>query len=225
MIDLTKITQENQLFKGSYFSFDSYIQGDLELGLISNRSGARLLGLSSSLLEGIYSAINDEIGQGGSNLVLFSCGRWWGKSFYRSFALEVSEYYGKPLTELSMGEFLQCLKECWQTNGWGKLEIELDYYKRGLLIIKTYNSAFAKSSIDKTRPNCSLEAGMLSAFFSQLSGNELHGIQTECESMAAEKNSFIIGLEKRLAPAQVWVEEGQNHQTIVDNLCNHRTDE
>ncbi len=225
MIDVAKITQQKQFLKGSYFSFDAYIKGDLELGLIENRSGSRLLGLPESLLEGIHSAIDSEIGQGGSNLVLFSCGKWWGKSFYRRFALEVSQYYGKPVTELEMGEFLQCFQECWQTNGWGKLEIELDYYKKGFLVIKTYNSAFAKSSIDKTHPNCSIEAGLLSAFFSQLSGTELHAIQTECESMEAEKNLFIIGLKKRLEPAQAWIEGGNNHQTIVDSLCSHQTDE
>lgn len=222
MIDIATITQEKQSLRGSYFSFDAYIQGDIELGLIENRSGSRLLALPEALLEGIYIALNDEIGQGGSSLVLFSCGRWWGRSFYRRFAQEVGEYYGKPITELEMIEFLQCLKECWHTQGWGKLEIELEYYKTGFLIFKTYNSAFAQFSIDKTSPNCSIEAGILSAFFSQLTGSELYGVQTECESMGAKNNSFIIGLKERLEPIHAWIEKGSDHQTILNHLCNHQ---
>jgi len=221
MIDIATITQEKQALRGSYFSFDAYIKGDLELGLIENRSGSRLLGLPECLLEGLFIALKDEIGSGGSSLVLYSCGRWWGKSFYRRFAQEVGEYYGRAITDLKMVEFLQCLKECWQTQGWGLLEIELDYYQKGFLVIKTYNSAFAEYSVEKTAPNCSIEAGILSAFFSQLTGSELYGVQTECESMGAKNNAFIIGLKERLEPAEAWREKGQDHQSILNQLCNN----
>ena len=222
MIDISTITAEKESMRGSYFSFDAYIQGDIELGLLENRSGLRLLGVPQSLLEGIYSALNNEIGHGGSSLVLFSCGRWWGKSFYRRFAQEVGGYYGREITELKMVEFLQCLKECWQTQGWGKLEIDLDYYKKGFLVMKTHNSAFAQFSLDKTTPNCTIEAGVLSAFFSQLTKSELHGVQTECESMGAANNTFIIGLKERLEPTQTMIEQKQDHMSILNYLCNYQ---
>jgi hypothetical protein len=64
-----------------------------------------------------------------------------------------------------------------------------------------------------------LEAGILSAFFSQLTGETLGCIQTSCESMGAEYNHFVIGLDERIKLAQAWLEEGQDHPTIMDRLA------
>jgi hypothetical protein len=69
---------------------------------------------------------------------------------------------------------------------------------------------------------CFVEAGILSAFFSQLTGQDLHCIQTACESLGAECNYFILGLFKRLKPAEAWIEEQQNHETILKRLCSNQ---
>ncbi len=70
---------------------------------------------------------------------------------------------------------------------------------------------------------CFVEAGILSAFFSQLTGQNLHCIQTACESMGAKSNYFILGLSTRLKPAEAWIEAGQNHSTIMTSLCGSKT--
>jgi hypothetical protein len=64
-----------------------------------------------------------------------------------------------------------------------------------------------------------LEAGILTAFFCQLTGEDLHCEQTTCESLGAPKNTFILGLKDRLKPVSAWLTEGHDHATIMELLC------
>lgn len=221
MIDVAKLIQDQPL-RGNYFSPDAYVQGDMEFGLIENRSGARLLALPETLLQGLFAGLEEEIGTSAS-IVLFSCGRWWGKSFYRRFAKELEDYYGKPLAQMEMIEFLQCLKACWKTHGWGTLDVDPKYYQQGFLCLKSAYSPFIEASLQGKRPMGHLEAGLLSAFFSQLTGQDLHCVQTGCESMQADYNYFVVGLAERLKPVSAWLDEGHDHATIMELLCRHQT--
>ncbi|WP_107668256.1 V4R domain-containing protein [Cyanothece sp. BG0011] len=221
MIDVANLVEESSV-KGNYFSHDVYLQGDFEFGLLENRSGSRLLALPQPLLEALYVTLEDELGAG-SSVALFSCGRWWGKNFYQRFADELGEYYGKPLAEIEMIQFIQSLKQCWKTHGWGTLDIDLKYYQNGFLIPKIVNSPFAQFAPKNLRFMCFLEAGILSAFFSQLTGEDLDCIQTNCESMGANSNRFVIGLAERIKPIKTWLEEGYNHETIMELLCRNQS--
>lgn len=209
---------KNQRLPGNYFAPDAYIKGDFESGLIENRRGDRLLALPETLIQAIYAGLEKEIGSA-AGVALFNCGRWWGKNFYARFVEEVSDYYGKALAEMEMVELLQCLKQCWKIHGWGTFDIDLSYYQQGFLVVKIWNSPFAALAPQGKQPACFLEAGILSAFFSQLTGRELHCVQTTCESLGADCNHFILGLRERLKPAEAWLEEQQEHETILDRLC------
>ncbi|MBV8885495.1 MAG: 4-vinyl reductase [Chroococcidiopsidaceae cyanobacterium CP_BM_RX_35] len=216
MIDVANLLQEKRL-PGNYFALDAYIKGDFESGLLETRQGDRLLALPETLVQAIYAGLEKETGQA-AHVVLFNCGRWWGKNFYARFVEEVSDYYDQALAEMEMVEFLQCLKQCWKTHGWGTFDFDPTHYQQGFLIVQIYNSPFAAAAPQGNRPACSLEAGVLSAFFSQLTGRELHCVQTSCESLGANCNRFILGLLQRLKPVEAWLEEGQEHETIMDRL-------
>lgn len=220
MIDVAELLKEEYL-PGNYFAPDAYVQGDAELGLLENRKGARLIALPETLLQGIYAGLEDEVGPA-AGLVLFQCGQWWGKYFYRRFVEEVSEYYGRPLAQMEMVEFVQCLKQCWRTYGWGIIELDFDFYQQGFLVVSVSNSAFAQAAQGKSRPNCFAEAGLLSVFFSQLTGQTLHCVQTSCESMGAEHNTFVLGLPERVKVAEAWLEEGHDHATVMERLCHNQ---
>jgi len=207
----------NDRIPSNYFATDVYVRSDLELGLLENRRGDRLLAMPEPLIKAIYSGLDKETGQA-SKLVLYNCGRWWGKNFYSRFAEEVSEYYEKPLAEMRMLEFLQSFKQCWKTHGWGKIELDQSYIGQGFLVVKTWNAPFATHGPNLGVPICFLDAGVFSALFSQLSGKDLYCVQTSCESMGAECNHFIVGLEERLSKIQGWIEQGQSHTKIMSNL-------
>jgi len=216
MIEVAELIKDDSL-RGNYFAPDAYVQGDYEFGLIENRQGSRLIGLPSVLLQAIQTTLEQEVGPA-AGLVLFNCGRWWGKNFYRRFSEELSNYYGKPLAQMEMVELLQCLKQCWKTHGWGTMDLEMDYYQQGFLVVKVKDSAFAELATTVDLPQCFLEAGIFSVFFSQITGRNLHCVQTSCESMGAECNYFVVGLFERLKPVEAWLKEKQDHAAIMEQL-------
>ena len=222
MISVKELIQDARV-PGNYFAPESYIQGDLESGLIENRDGGRLLALPDTFLQGIYRGLTEEVG-GASEAVLYKCGAWWGKTFYRRFAAEVSQNLGRPLAEIDMIEFLQNFKQCWKAHGWGSIEFDFDFYKNGFIVIQIFKSAFAESSPKEEKPQCFVEAGLLSSFFSGLTGQKLFCIQTTCESLGADSNRFILGLPERVKRAEAWLQEKHDHDTIMDRLCQGQTD-
>ena len=56
-------------------------------------------------------------------------------------------------------------------------------------------------------------------FFSQLTGQDLHCVQTTCESMGADRNHFVLGKQERVKPAEAWLDEKHDHATIMERLC------
>jgi uncharacterized protein len=204
---------------GNYFSPETYVQGDFESGLVENRNGDRLIAIPNTLIQGIYAALGDELGPGGASIVLFKWGVRWGKNSYRRFAGEIEQHYGKPLAQFEMVELLQCLKQCWKTYGWGLLEFDAQYYQHGFLVLQLQNAPFAQLAPKTKHPAGHVESGILSAFFTQLTGRNLHCVQTSCESMGAATNHFVLGMADRLKPVEAWLQEGQDHTTIMDRLC------
>lgn len=217
MISVADLLVNNRI-PSNYFATDAYVRSDLEMGLLENRQGDRLIALPETLIQAIYSGLDKETGQA-SRLVLYNCGRWWGKTFYSRFSEELTDYYGTPLSNMPMVEFMQSLQQCWITHGWGKIDLDQTYQHRGFLVVKTWNSPFARLAPRKDQPVCHLEAGVLASFFSQITGRELHCVQTTCESMGAECNSFVLGLPRRLEPAETMV-TNLDHDAIMQQLCN-----
>lgn len=217
MISISDLLVDNRI-PSNYFASDTYVKGDLELGLLENRRGDRLLALPSTLIEGIYAGLQQETGQA-SGMVLFNCGRWWGKNFYARFCEELTEYYQTAVADMLMVEFLQCLKQCWVTHGLGRIEFDQSHQNRGYLVIKIWNSPFAHFAENATAPSCFLECGVLTSFFCQLTGRELGCVQTTCESMGADCNQFVLGLIKRMHDVEDMVRQGVDHDAIMAQLC------
>lgn len=214
---------EKKPVKGNYFAPSAYVQGDFELGLLETRQGSRLIALPEVFLQGLYAGLGEEIGQA-TGVVLYNCGRWWGKNFYRRFLQEVSEYYEIPLAQMEMSEFISSFKQCWKTHGWGVIEFNFDYYSRGFIVVKTVNSPFAQAAPQNQTLSCQPESGILSAFFSQLTGENLGCVQISCESLGAEANYFVIGLEERVNVAHTWLEEGHDYETVLSLLCSSNSE-
>ena len=216
MVDISELVEDKSLL-GNYFASNAYVQGDFEFGLIENRQGSRLIALPEVLLQAIDTSLKEEVGSA-AGIVLFNCGRWWGKNFYRRFEAELTQYYGKPIAQMEMVELLQTLKQCWKTHGWGILDLEMDYYQQGFLVITVENSAFAETVNNGNKPQCFLEAGIFSSFFSSLTDRNLHCVQIACESLGAERNYFVVGILDRLKPVENWLEENLGREAIMKRL-------
>lgn len=202
---------------GNYFAHDLYVRGSTELGLLENRRGDRLLAIPQPLLQAIYAGLEKETGQA-SKLVLYNCGRWWGKNFYARFCEELHDYFDQPMADLSMAEFLQSLQQCWKTHGWGQIHLDVTYRDKGFIGVEIWHSAFTAFALQSQAPSGDLERGILEIFFTQLTGRELSCMQTSCTSKGDDCNRFILGLEKRLEQAGPMVIQGQSHQAIMQTL-------
>ncbi|NJL84938.1 MAG: 4-vinyl reductase [Leptolyngbyaceae cyanobacterium SM1_1_3] len=216
MISVADLVAENRL-PGNYFASDVYVRGTLEFGLLENRRGNRLLALPETLIKGIYAGLEQETGQA-SKLVLLNCGRWWGKNFYARFCDELSDFYKRPLADLTMAEFLQALQQCWHTHGWGGINLDPAYQSKGFLGIQIFSSPYAQYAPPSQQPVCYLEAGILQAFFGQLTGRELSCVQLTCEALGADYNYFVLGLEHRLKPAAAMVAAGKSYTEVMAAL-------
>ena len=220
MINVADLISESKI-PGNYFAPRAYVQGDFESGLLENRQGGRLLALPDTLLKGLYRGLNSELGSA-TGVVLYNCGYQWGKNFFRRFSEEVASYYERPLAEMEMIELIQCLKQCWKAHGWGIMKPNFEHYQQGFLLVEVKNSAFVTGNEVTERPNCFIEAGLLSAFFSELSETDLFCVQTACESLGNSSNQFVLGLAKRLKEAEAMVEKGQTHTAIVQSLTTNQ---
>lgn len=205
----------------NYFATEVYVHGALELGLLENRRGERLLALPDTLIRAIYTGLDNETGQA-AMLVLYNCGRWWGKNFYTRFCEELTDYHNRPVSSLSMPEFMQALQQCWLTHGWGQIRLDGSYRDQGFLVLNIRESAFIHYAPKLERPVGFLETGVLQTFFSELSGESLHCVQTACESLGAEENCFVLGIKERLTIAETGVEQGLSHNEIMGLLVERK---
>jgi uncharacterized protein len=216
MISVADLLNEPNL-PGNYFGYDTYLRGDLEIGILENRRGDRLIAIPDTLISALYAGIEKETGQA-SRLVLVNFGKWWGKNFYTRFLDAVTDYYDTNLAEMDMATFLNCLQECWTTHGWGKIDLDPTHQKRGFLIINTTNSPYSKQLQSAIRPSCYVEAGILTAFFARLTNRELEAVQISCESMGADCNRFVLGLSDRLSSVEVLIEESMDWEAIMQRI-------
>jgi uncharacterized protein len=216
MISVADLIKENRV-PSNFFDYNTYIKGDLEIGLLENRRGDRLIAVPDTLISSLYAGLAKETGQA-SKLVLFNCGKWWGRNFYTRFTESLEEYYSQSLAEMDMITFIQSLKECWLTHGWGKFEFDPQYQAQGFILVKTYNSPYVRTIAGNTLPTGYLEAGILTSFFTRLTGRELLAVQTTCESLSADCNTYIIGLPERLKIVDSFLVEGLAHETILQRV-------
>ncbi len=216
MISVAELVKENRI-PANFFDYTAYVKGDLEIGMLENRRGDRLLAVPDTLISSLYAGLTKETGQA-SRLVLFNCGKWWGKNFYTRFTESLEEYYSQSLSEMDMITFIQSLKECWKTHGWGKFEFDPQYQSQGFIIIKTYNSPYIHKIAGNTQPTGYLESGILTSFFTRLTGRELLAAQISCESLGADCNTYVIGLPERLQIVESFLNEGLSAEVIMQRL-------
>ncbi|NJN23186.1 MAG: hypothetical protein HC810_00650 [Acaryochloridaceae cyanobacterium RL_2_7] len=151
------------------------------------------------------------------SLIQAQYGSWWGKTFYRRFQTEVRDYYGKPLSEISMLDFIQCLQECWISYGWGTIEVNLDAYMQGYLIVILHHPLSSMITQENNASRCHVEAGFLNGFFSQLTQKDLQSLEIPMDEKSTF--SFILGFPERLTPISALVEEGHTFSNIIRLIC------
>jgi len=213
-----RVVPEQSLMRGNFFAESTYLKTDIVKGTTHNRAGTRIVCLTADFLHGLRRAVGDECGPA-ADLVFKSCGKKWGALFAKRFEQEMSDFYGRPLQDFMLALFQACLSELFSHHGWGKPTLDLSKHERGLIVIEVKEPIYADLVGKADQPVDTLLAGIFAGFFSQLSGQDLGCVQTECKACGADASRFVLALSQRLTPVPAWVQNGKGHEEILGQLA------
>jgi len=200
------------------FYENDYFSHNLPLGTLHNRAGTKMCYMPGELFVGIQRALEDETGPAW-RLILKRCGEIWGARVAKRFEEELRQFYGRAPGELPMEEFARIVEAHFRYHGWGNLELEWDHAERGLITATLSNSGFAEMIGSCNAPIDALVSGLLAALIGRFAErSDIVCYETECVAMGADRCRFILGSEARLAKVPDWIEDGTDHETIIELL-------
>lgn len=204
--------------KGNYFAEGRYLKYDIAEGTIHSRRGTRICALTTDFLIGLRKAIIDECG-GAAEEVMISCGVRWGRAFARRFSRDLEDHFESRIDELTVATLESCAVEAFSHHGFGKLDIDWSRHDIGLILVSIGTPIYGDLLGQADQPVDSVLSGVLAGFFSELTGEDLGCIQTQCVACGDAESRFVIGLSGRLD----LIPEGTSHDKVVEHLATSTT--
>ncbi|MFN7945300.1 MAG: hypothetical protein U0Z53_08110 [Blastocatellia bacterium] len=204
-----------------YFAAEDFVIQDPPAGLLSDRSGTRLMAVPESLTLGLLEGLADECGRQWQE-VISQCGIAQGRHQMTQLEQHFGELFGAALGELPAAQVQAALMEAWAAMGWGQLRFDLSHLSHGLLRVTVQDGVLpaAYESVAHASPDeisDHLTAGLLTGMFSHATHSELEAVQLSGEPGAAG-SVFILALKERLADVPGWVRAGQRPEEIIRRL-------
>jgi len=209
MLDSTAAPPRNHYRPEEYFTYN------VTNGVIRNTAGTRMLTIPDELISGIHAALDDETGAA-APIVLYNCGRWWGRRFIERHADELRRFYRKEAGEIPLGFFLQVLRHVWSLHGWGRLDLSFELEEHGFIVVHVLNAPYSDTVGNVGRPTEALMAGVLAAVVTHLAGRDLECAQTSCTSKGERQASFLVGTHARVEVVRSWAKQERSHAQIVE---------
>jgi predicted hydrocarbon binding protein len=201
------------------YSHPSGIGLDTRKGVVSNRSGTRLIGITEDFLRGFVAAIENEVGPA-TQLLLRKCGVVFGKRLAQRFENEISTFAGVAARERPMAEFGQLLIDLWSTYGFGGLKVDWTKGAAGILPIKLDGSPMQDIG-PKGHVADDLFTGILQGFFSHFTDPSIRCVQTgDLRLGNREGTTFIITTDKQAKRVEQLAGERLPHSEIVARMSN-----
>lgn len=213
---------------GNYFAPRTYIKSQPETGLLETRQGNRLLAIPEVLLRSIHKALREETGEA-TPFALYTFGFWWGGAFYDRLRDEIEQYYQRAIPQMNALEFLVMMRQIWETHGFGRLNLDFNHRKLGLIKIQVdYATMQLGTEIglkENQPPSYHLEAGFIAAWFSRWAGKSIRACavdlpkdKDEAIAEAAQTTYFLVGLAPKIEQAEMWVKQGLSCTEIIDKF-------
>lgn len=208
-----------QLEFKNYYVERLYMSANVETGVLTNRSGRRMLALTNDFLLGLHRALVKECGDKVDG-VLYRCGRKWGRNFGKGLTAAWSEFYECSFQEFPLAFFQSLLMQEFASNGWGLLEISYEHHERGVLQLELNGAIMSEITLEEvTYPIDNLTAGILAGMFSIFVGRELDCVQTQDGKQADGTSIFLMSDPLRVQSLQA--SSGlSTHQEKMDFLLN-----
>ncbi len=213
------MTVSEQLDFKHYYVERLYMSANVETGVLTNRSGRRMLALTNDFLIGLHRALAKECGDGVSG-VLYRCGRKWGRNFGKGLAAAWSEFYESDFKEFPLAFFQSLLVQEFACNGWGVLMLDYGHVDRGILLLRLDGAIMSEINEDSVSyPLDNLTAGILAGMCTIFLNRELDCVQTEDGRQADGLSTFLMS-----DPARVQLLQAQSglssHQDKLEFLLN-----
>jgi hypothetical protein len=188
---------------------------DLVGGVIWNPAKNRVIILSTDLLTGVYTALQDEAGPAWK-LILKNCGTIWGERVARRLDRECATLLTGKIGDLPLGDYLRFVSNYFVFHGWGTLELDVSHAQESGIVEATLrDSIWAGIVRDPESMADPMIAGILASLMSHLAGQKLDCVQTACLTKGAEASRFIITAEERLRETEARIAAGDSHETIL----------
>ena len=203
----------------NHYREEEYFSLNVRNGVIRNTVGTRVLTIPEELIAGLHAGLVDETGAAAAAVVLYQCGKWWGKQFVRRHGLEVRQFFQMDVAELPLHFYDQVLRRVWALHGWGKLEVDLGLRAHGFVEVTVLNAIYSDvvGNIGKTSDH--LVAGLLASVLSDAAGRELECVETACRSKGDQRCSFIIGVKNRTDVVATWLAQGKSRSEVAEAIA------
>ncbi|MDX1978067.1 MAG: hypothetical protein SFT94_10375 [Pseudanabaenaceae cyanobacterium bins.68] len=175
---LTELRREP--IPANYFNQRSYIKSNPATGLLATRQGKRLIAIPDLLIQSIHQTLLAEAGDAAS-MAFYTFGYSWGKSFYERVRKETEVYYEQAIGQLPAAEYFAIVRQLWAVHGLGKITVDFQAAKHGVLLVIIQNSGIS-TSLEEGAPlhskSFSTEAGLIAGWFSANTRQDLGACAT-----------------------------------------------
>jgi hypothetical protein len=202
----------------SHYHEEDYFSLNVRNGIIRSPIGTRMLVIPEELVQGLHVALQEETG-GASGVVLYACGRWWGRQFVKRHATEVRQFYQVDLGELPLHFQQQLLRRVWAMYGWGLLDMSFDLRDQGFVEVTVQNAMYSETVGNLGRPSDHLIAGVLASIVTELAGRDVECVETACKSKGDPRCHFLVGIQSRVDVVTAWLKQGRTRAQIVDSIA------
>jgi predicted hydrocarbon binding protein len=202
----------------NYYVEKLYMTSNVETGILTNRSGRRMIALTNDFLIGLHRALEKECGDQVEQ-VLYRCGRKWGRNFGEGLDAAWSEFYQAPLSSFPLAFFQGLLVQEFTHNGWGNLVIDYQHYDKGVIELVLVGAIMSDISRDTIKyPADVLTAGIFSGMFTHFVGLEVHCVQSQCSKQGFPDSRFLLSDATRIDRLKEWHANTKTHQEMLDHL-------
>jgi predicted hydrocarbon binding protein len=201
----------------NHYREDEYFSLNVRSGVVRNPLGTRVVGIPEELIAGLHAGLTEETG-GAADIVLYNCGKWWGKQFSVRHNQEMRQFFGKDQGELPMHFYLQVLKRVWALHGWGSVALSFALQEQGFIEVAVEQAMYSSVVGSLSRHSDAVTAGFLASVVSDMAGRDLECVEVACKSKGDTRCEFIIGLKSRIDVAQSWVKQGRSRAEILEAI-------
>jgi predicted hydrocarbon binding protein len=198
----------------NFYREEDYFTLNVRSGVVRSPLGTRMVAIPEDLVLGLHLGLEEETG-GAAGIVLYQCGKWWGRQFIKRHGTETRHFYQQDHADLPLHFFLQTLRRIWALYGWGRLDLSFELRDKGFVSVSVENAMYSDAVGNVGRTTDYVIAGVLASVVGDLSGRELECAEVSCKSKGDARCEFLVGIKSRVDIVATWVKQGRTRAEIL----------